>query len=148
MKRFLPLLSIWLLGFAGCAGGQRGETGKNNKGPACSSIEVPGIGGPATLSGSTCTPVANCNANNAGLKSALLLQKCKTLNDGKCAAGDCNLPQTCRSQYAAQHSAGITLAGAVSAPDPTCPAGEQRCTADIVIAAGGNLACNCACENP
>ena len=115
----------------------------------CDAVIPPGQIGPNTLRPFICAPVANCVATNTGTTDDLAEAACRSVNGGACKASNCGPTSisNCVPKYAKIQSSGISFANFVNSADPSCPGVQRRCTADLIIPAGGKLECSCACEN-
>ena len=113
----------------------------------CDKIDAPFIYGLKTISVSTCAVASNCSNANVSIVSQLEEVVCKQQDNRICEPGTCSAQKKCRAQASTRHTTGVTITNLVSTPDPTCPAGQARCTANVVMAEKGHIGCYCMCEN-
>jgi predicted ester cyclase len=118
--------------------------------PACDSIRPSSLFGPQPNIGSYsgCMAPANCVAGNPSAVVAIGNSYCTRHHDATCDPGSCTSPQRCKAEYSVARSNGVSVFACGAVADPNCPAGQQRCTCSVAIAAGGQLACGCECKTP
>ena len=134
------------------APGYAGETmysGNQQKGwkPKCEDCVAGNDNGPDTINpGTSCTAASTCVNNNKSLQWDIANTWCRSSNSDVCT-GDCGNGNHCDGIYDSNKSNGLSVTANVVAGNPLkCKAPLVTCDAQLVVAAGGTLACKCSCN--
>jgi hypothetical protein len=131
-------------------GGGVGTYSKNKEEgwkPKCEDCVAGNDAGADTINpGTSCTAASNCVANNKSLQWDIANTWCRSSNSDVCT-GDCGNGNHCDGIYDSANSNGLTVIAAVVPGNPLkCAAPLVTCDAQLVVAAGGTLACKCSCN--
>jgi hypothetical protein len=115
--------------------------------PKCEDCVAGNDAGPDTINpGTSCTAASTCVANNKSLQWDIANTWCRSSNSDVCT-GDCGNGNHCDGIYDSAKSNGLSVTAVVVPGNPLkCKAPLVTCDAQLVVAAGGQLACKCSCN--
>ncbi|HME57713.1 MAG TPA: hypothetical protein VKF63_05200 [Terracidiphilus sp.] len=115
--------------------------------PKCEDCAAGNDNGPDTINpGMSCTAPSACVNNNKSLQWDIANTWCRSSNSDVCT-GDCGNGNHCDGIYDSTKSNGLSVTANIVAANPLkCVAPLVTCDAQLVVAAGGTLACKCSCN--
>jgi hypothetical protein len=115
--------------------------------PKCEDCVAGNDAGPDAINpGTSCTAPSTCVANNKSLQWDIANTWCRSSNSDVCT-GDCGNGNHCDGIYDSAKSNGLSVTAAIVPRNPLkCAAPLVTCDAQLVVAAGGQLACKCSCN--
>ena len=115
--------------------------------PKCEDCVAGNDAGPDTINpGTSCTAASTCVNNNKSLQWDIANTWCRSSNSDVCT-GDCGNGNHCDGIYDSAKSNGLSVTANIVAGNPLkCAAPLVTCDAQLVVAAGGTLACKCSCN--
>jgi len=115
--------------------------------PKCEDCVAGNDNGADTINpGTSCTAASNCVNNNKSLQWDIANTWCRSSNSDVCT-GDCGNGNHCDGIYDAANSNGLSVTANIVLGNPLkCKAPLVTCDAQLVVAAGGTLACKCSCN--
>jgi hypothetical protein len=133
----------------GIGGGVGVISGHNQEGwkPKCEDCVASNDNGPDTINAPiSCTAPSACVNNNNSLLADSTNGWCSSNNTAECS-GTCGDGYHCSGIYDPKNSNGLSVTAAVVAGNPLkCKGAMVTCNVNLVVAAGGTLACKCSCN--
>jgi hypothetical protein len=114
--------------------------------PKCEDCVAGNDGADTINPGTSCTAASTCVANNKSLQWDIANTWCRSSNSDVCT-GDCGNGNHCDGIYDSANSNGLSVTANIVPGNPLkCKGGLVTCDAQLVVAAGGTLACKCSCN--